>query len=117
MTDETKKRSLCVRSDLQSVTNPKGIHRTTLAYNEKTMLCHFVMDSGAEIPLHNHEAAQNGYVISGSVQFRTEDGDAFIAEAGTGYAFDPWQKHGALVLEDSEVIECFAPMRPEYADN
>lgn len=81
------------------------------------MLCHFVMKEGAEIPLHNHDAVQNGYVISGRVQFRDEGGDAFIAEAGSGYAFGANEKHGALVLEDSEVIECFAPMRPEYADN
>ena len=43
-----------------------------------------------------------------------ETGDGFIAEAGTGYCFSPDEKHGAEVLEDSEVIECFAPLRPEY---
>ncbi len=104
-------------SELSSVTGPPGVHRTTLAYNEQTMLCRFIMDAGAEIPLHDHEAAQNGYLISGKVEFRTGDGKSFVAEAGSGYAFDPWEKHGARVLETAEVIECFAPMRVEYVDN
>ena len=117
MENDELKRNYCTRGSLESVENPPGIHRTTMAYNAGTMLCHFVMKAGAEIPLHNHEAAQNGYVISGRVQFRTVDGDAFVAGAGTGYAFDSNEKHGAVVLEDAEVIECFAPMRPEYADN
>ena len=114
---ESKGRNRCRRSELNSVENPPGIQRTTLAYNKQTMLCHFVMNEGAEIPLHSHVAVQNGYVISGRVQFRDKDGDAFIAEAGSGYAFESNEQHGALVLERAEVIECFAPMRPEYADN
>ena len=88
-----------------------------MAYNRQTMLCHFLMKKGAAIPLHSHEAAQNGYLVRGSVRFHREDGTSFVTEAGTGYAFGPNEKHGADVLEDSEVIECFAPARMEYADN
>lgn len=117
MASEEAKRNYCKRDDFNAVENPPGIHRTTLAFNAQTMLCHFEMKKGAAIPLHNHEAVQNGYIIAGRVQFKKKDGDAFVAEAGTGYAFDAWEQHGAVVLEDSEVIECFAPMRPEYADN
>jgi quercetin dioxygenase-like cupin family protein len=117
MSDEKATRNRCSRSELELVENPVGIQRTTLAYNAETMLCHFIMKKGAEIPLHDHAAVQNGYVISGRVQFRDKDGDAFIAETGSGYAFSSHEQHGALVLEDAEVIECFAPMRPEYADN
>ncbi len=116
MGDE-RSRQLCTRSELESVENPPGIFRRTMAYNDQTMVCHFTMKKGAEIPLHNHEAAQNGYIISGKVRFKKKEGDGFIAEPGTGYAFAPWEYHGAEVLEDAEVIECFAPMRPEYADN
>ncbi len=110
-------RNLCSKQELESVENPPGIRRTTMAFNDQTMLCHFIMKKGAEIPLHNHEAAQNGYVISGKVRFAKKDEEGFVAEPGTGYAFAPWEHHGAEVLEDAEVIECFAPVRPEYADN
>lgn len=105
------------RQELKAVEGPPGIFRTTMAYNRETMLCHFVMKKGAQIPLHNHPAVQNGYVIKGKIVFQTGSGDSFVAEAGSGYAFAGGEEHGAEVLEEAEVIECFSPMRPEYADN
>lgn len=110
-------RTLTQRQDLKAVEGPPGIFRTTVAFNAQTMLCHFNMNVGAEIPLHNHDAVQNGMVLSGKIEFKKGDGSTFIAQAGTGYAFGPNEQHGATVLEKAEVIECFAPMRPEYADN
>ena len=100
----------------RTVENPKGIFRTTLAFEDKAMLCHFVMKKGAEIPLHHHEAVQIGYVVSGTVKFRKENGESFTAEPRTSYMFQTNEAHGAQVLADAEVIECFSPMRPEYAD-
>lgn len=100
----------------RTVENPPGIFRTTLAWDAQTMLCHFRMQKGARIPLHHHPAAQNGYIASGKVRFERGSGESFEAVAGTGYCFGPEESHGAEVLEDSVVIECFAPMRPEYAE-
>ena len=114
---ESRERAICTKRELDSVENPPGIHRTTMAYSEELMLCHFSMKKGAEIPLHNHQAVQNGYVVSGRLQFRNPAGDWFVAAAGTGYNFSSLQEHGLTVLEDAEVIEVFAPLRPEYADN
>ncbi len=108
------------RADLQKLSgkeNPPGIVRTTMSYNEQSMLCHFRMSRGARIPLHNHEAVQHGYVVRGRVRFLQKGGPGFEAPAGTSYVFGAWEEHGAEVLEDSEAIECFTPMRPEYVDN
>lgn len=105
------------KNKLQSKENPPGIFRTTMTYNEQGMLCHFVMKRGARIPMHNHAAVQVGYVIKGHVRFLQKDGQGFEATAGTSYLFGGMEEHGAEVLEDSEVIECFTPARPEYADN
>lgn len=91
-----------------------GIFRTTLSYNAQMMLCHFTMRKGAKIALHNHAAAQNGYVIKGKVRFFTKDGNDFIAVPGTSYTFDSEEFHGSEVLEDTELVESFTPMRPEY---
>ena len=93
---------------------PEGIFRTTLAYNEQTMMCHFEMKKGAKIPIHHHPAVQNGYVIKGKVKFFRGEKYSFTVEAGGSYVFDPEEPHGAEVLEDAELVECFAPMRPEY---
>jgi quercetin dioxygenase-like cupin family protein len=112
---EHQLRRVAQRKESPLVENPSGVFRATLAYNDHIMVCHYTMKKGARIPLHSHAAAQNGYVIRGRLRMTKETGDGFVAEAGTGYCFAPEEKHGAEVIEDSEVIECFAPMRPEYA--
>ncbi len=98
-----------------TVENPPGIFRTTLSYNRESMVCHFRLNGGARIPLHNHEAAQTGYVVAGALKFEKKDGPGFTARAGSAYSFDPMEYHGAEALEDSVVIEFFTPSRPEYA--
>lgn len=103
-------------SEAQHVEMRPGLVRTTLVYNDALMLCHFTMKKGAEIPLHNHVAVQNGYMIRGAVRFFRKDGDDLIIRAGDGYLFESEEYHGSEALEESEFIECFAPMRPEYAD-
>jgi len=85
-----------------------------MAYNDQTMLCHFRLLRGARIPLHAHPQAQNGYMISGKVKFMDAKGGWFIALPGSGWCFDGGEQHGAEVLEDSEVVEVFSPLRPDY---
>jgi quercetin dioxygenase-like cupin family protein len=94
-----------------------GIYRITMSYNDESMLCYFTFEKGASIPLHKHEAVQNGFVIKGKVRFLQEGGESIITEAGDGYIFGSNELHGSEVLEDTELIECFTPMRPEYVDD
>jgi len=117
MSDKNARRKNAQLQQLDGVEKPAGIFRTTLSYNEQSMLCHFKMIRGSNIPLHNHEAVQHGYVMRGKLRFLLQEGKSFIATAGSSYTFDPWEHHGAEVLEDSEVLEYFTPMRPEYMDN
>ena len=113
---QTSKKQIARKSELSSKEGPAGIFRTTLSYNNSIMLCHFHMTAGAKVPIHSHPAAQNGYVIRGKLFFRRGETDSFTAEAGCSYVFDSDEPHGAEVLEEAEVIECFTPMRPEYAE-
>ena len=117
MRDKNKNRKSAELNNLKAVEKPAGIFRTTLSFQEHSMLCHFKMTRGSAIPLHNHESVQHGYVLRGKLRFLLNEGKSFIATPGTSYVFDPWEHHGAEVLEDSEVIEFFTPMRPEYTDN
>lgn len=94
-----------------------GITRTTLAFNDQAMLCHFQIKKGAKIPLHHHEAVQLGYVISGRARFIGENqADAFEVGPGDSYVMNANEKHGAEALEDCVLIEVFAPSRDEYKD-
>ena len=101
------------KKDINPVIAPEGIQRRTLAFNQDAMLCNFDMAKGSKIPLHNHKHTQIGYIIRGIVKFITEKGD-FIVKAGDSYVFNGFEKHGAEILEDSEVIEVFTPCRDEY---
>ncbi len=111
-----QKRILATRSECRTVENPPGVFRTTMTFNRETMLCHFTLKAGSLIPLHDHPAVQHGYVVRGRVRFRRGEEGEFLAEAGTSYVFGPNEKHGAQALEETEVVEVFAPMRPEYVE-
>lgn len=92
-----------------------GIFRSTLAYSKNAMLCHFKLYKDSKISLHKHPNIQIGYVIRGKLQFFTEKSE-FIATVGDSYIFEANEKHGALVLDDTLLIEVFVPFREEYID-
>ena len=91
----------------------EGVYRKTQSYNKNLMLCHFTLEKNAEIPIHSHKEHQIGYVINGKLKFLTENGE-YIAKKGDSYIFDSNEKHGAIILEDSEVIDVFHPAREDY---
>ncbi|MFX1414296.1 MAG: cupin domain-containing protein [Promethearchaeota archaeon] len=90
-----------------------GIFRKTLAYNDHLMLCYFTLHKGSEVPIHSHKEHQVGYVLRGKLKFMTENGN-FIAKEGDSYIFNSYEKHGAIILEDSNVIDVFNPPREDY---
>jgi len=90
-----------------------GICRKTLIYNDNMMLCYFFLEENSEVPLHSHKEHQIGYVIKGKLHFFTES-EEFLAEEGDSYVFESNEKHGAKILEDSEVIDVFSPSREDY---
>lgn len=102
------------KDEEKAVEKLDGVFLTTLTYNDETMLCHFLLKKGAVVPLHEHPAVQNGYVMSGKVRFKKSDGSTFDAPPGTAYLFDSNEPHGAEALEESELFDYFTPSRPEY---
>ncbi|UCC21392.1 MAG: cupin domain-containing protein [Promethearchaeota archaeon] len=101
------------KDNVQPVKALEGVYRKTLVYNENLMLCHFLLEKNAEIPIHSHKEYQIGYVIKGKIKFLTEKGE-FLAKEGDSYVFDTNEKHGAIVLENSEIIDVFNPSRDDY---
>ena len=102
------------KENIEKVKALEGVYRKTLAYNPNLMLCYFILEKDAEIPAHDHEAHQIGYVLSGKIKFITETRGEFIAQEGDSYVFDSGEKHGAKMLEYSEVVEVFNPARDDY---
>ena len=101
----------------KAIESPPSVFRKTLAYNDEAMLCSFELKKGARIPLHNHRATQIGYIVSGNVQFISENNETnFEVSTGDSYVFNAYEKHGATALEDTFYIEVFTPVRDEYKD-
>jgi quercetin dioxygenase-like cupin family protein len=90
-----------------------GIYRRTLCYNKNIMLCHFYLKKNSKVPIHKHKEHQVGFVIKGKMKFLTKNGE-FIAQEGDGYIFQSNEMHGVIILEDSEVIDVFNPLREDY---
>jgi quercetin dioxygenase-like cupin family protein len=101
------------KEDTKPIKILEGVYRKTLKYNDSVMLCYFILEKDAKIPLHNHVEHQIGYVINGKINFLTENGE-FVAKTGDSYVFNSNEKHGAIILEKSEVIEVFHPSRDDY---
>ena len=100
-------------NNIQPVKMLKGIYRRTLCFNNDLMLCHFILKKDSKLPLHKHKEHQVGYVIKGKMKFITEYGD-FIVKEGDSYIFKSNEKHGATIIEDTEVIDVFNPSRTDY---
>lgn len=101
-------------ADTKAVEQVPGVTRRTMSYNEEIMMCQFELQTGAEIALHAHAAIQNGYVLSGRMQFFKQDGSSVIVEEGDSYVFDSNEPHGVTCLEHAFVVENFLPARKEF---
>ena len=101
------------KQNVEKVKALEGIYRKTLAYNDDVMLCFFTLEKDASVPLHEHKAHQIGYVLKGKIKFITDTRE-FIANEGDSYVFNSNEKHGAELLENTEVIEVFSPTRDDY---
>lgn len=90
-----------------------GIKRRTLVWSERTLLAEFRLAAGSKIPEHHHPEEQTGCLISGRMVFfvagerrEVAPGDAWVFAGGT--------PHAVNVVEDSVVVEAFAPAREDY---
>ncbi len=91
----------------------KGIRMKTVVYGQKTLTAKFRLKKGAVLPRHLHPHEQTGYMIAGRIEF-VIDGHTHTAVSGDTWCIEGNVEHGATVIEDSEIIEVFSPVRIEY---
>ncbi len=91
----------------------EGVVMRPLAFEKKTILCEFKLEKGSILPAHNHPYEQTGYLISGKMNFRI-DREWHLAETGDSWSILENVEHQVEILEDSVVLELFAPIRPDY---
>jgi quercetin dioxygenase-like cupin family protein len=71
------------------------------------------LQKGASVPEHSHENEQIAMVERGAVKFFIE-GKELIVRGGEVLTIAPHVPHGVEVLEDSVVVDLFAPPRADW---
>ena len=90
-----------------------GVFIKPMAFGEKSLICKFLLKEGHSLPAHHHPYEQTGFLILGKLKFRI-NAEWYDAEAGDSWSIPENIEHEVIVLEDSEVIEVFIPVREEY---
>lgn len=90
-----------------------GVTRKVLSYNNDLMLCKLHFEKGAIGTLHKHPHTQISYILSGKFEFEV-NGVKKIVKAGDSLYKQPDVLHGAVCLEEGELLDIFTPMREEF---
>ena len=91
----------------------EGVRRKILGYNKDLMLVLVEFKKGSIGYIHKHYHSQVSYLISGSFEV-TIGSEKKIQKAGDVYFLESNVEHGVVALEDSSLIDVFAPHREDF---
>lgn len=91
----------------------EGIHRKVMAHNETMMLVKVQFVAGAIGALHQHPHTQASFVSKGVFDI-TIDGETQRLRAGDVYFVPSDLIHGAVCIEQGELVDVFTPMRADF---
>ena len=90
-----------------------GIRRKVMAQNESMMIVKVGFDQNAIGTLHHHPHTQASYVSKGKFEISIGS-EKSILEAGDVYFVPTGEIHGAICLEEGELIDVFSPRRDDF---
>lgn len=102
-----------VGADLQWEEVGPGLKRQIMGYDDKILMARVLFEKGAIGVVHDHYHSQATYVVSGKFEVLI-DGETKVLTAGDGFYIPPHMKHGAVCLEDGELIDVFSPIREDF---
>ena len=104
-----------VATGTAEVLNPEqGMLRQVLAYSPNMMLVRHRLAKGWVGTSHRHPHEQLVCVVSGRIEF-IGGAKTFILRSGDSVLVEGNVEHQATALDDSEVLDVFAPCRSDYA--
>jgi quercetin dioxygenase-like cupin family protein len=86
-----------------------GVRMRPLVYEQKTILCEFLLEHGHQLAHHNHPYD----LISGKLRFHIGE-EYFDTLPGDSWCIPENVFHDVYVIEDSHLVELFSPIRPDY---
>ena len=90
-----------------------GIKRKVMAYDDQMMVVKVAFEAGGIGAMHSHPHTQASYVASGKFDI-TIDGKTKTLKGGDVYFVPSDLEHGAVCLEDGELIDVFHPFREDF---
>jgi quercetin dioxygenase-like cupin family protein len=90
-----------------------GIKRKVMAYDDQMMVVKVAFEAGGIGAMHSHPHTQASYVASGKFDI-TIDGKTKTLKGGDVYFVPSDLVHGAVCLEDGELIDVFHPLREDF---
>ena len=76
----------------------------------------FELKRGCAVPQHQHENEQLSFVLSGALKYISDKGE-HVVKAGGFFVIPANTPHAAEAVEDSLVLDIFAPPRADWARN
>lgn len=90
-----------------------GVRRKITAYNDALMSVYVEFRRGAIGVLHRHPHSQITYIQTGA--FKVHIGaETRVLRGGDFYLIPSGVEHGVEALEDSVLVDFFAPMREDF---
>lgn len=90
-----------------------GVRRKVTAYNDALMSVYVEFRKGAIGALHRHPHSQITYIQAGA--FKVHIGaETRVLRGGDFYLIPTGVEHGVEALEDSILVDFFAPMREDF---
>ncbi len=90
-----------------------GIRRRMLGFDESLMMTYIEFKKNSVGNLHKHFHTQVTYIEKGSFEVQIGDIKRKL-RAGDCYFIPPDIEHGVVALEDSSLVDVFAPMREDF---
>ncbi len=110
---KTKSENFLIGTELKWEQVSEGLVRQIMGYDGQIMLVRVKFSKGAIGYVHQHYHSQSTYVVSGKFEVMIK-GEKKILEAGDGFYIEPDAPHGAVCLEDGELIDVFSPLRADF---
>ncbi|OFY39711.1 MAG: cupin [Bacteroidetes bacterium GWF2_40_14] len=98
---------------VQWETVAEGLNRKVLTYDGQIMLVRANFKVGAIGSRHEHYHSQVTYVASGKFEVTLGD-KTEVLTAGDSFYVEPDLNHGAICLEEGDLIDVFTPHRADF---
>jgi quercetin dioxygenase-like cupin family protein len=83
--------------------------------SERMTVSRVFLKKGCVVPTHAHENEQLSMVLSGALKFGI-GGKEITVRAGETLQIAPNEPHSAVAVEDTDVLDLFAPTRADWLE-